>query len=104
MNSYLKPPFELRNGYKDKKRLANLHNLPCANCYLKNRKQITPTIAHYKIGLGLGLKASDNLTMSLCTDCHTGNGGIHNVPLKKWEADNNTQDYLIEITNLLLKS
>jgi hypothetical protein len=102
MTSLLKPPIELRNGYKDKKRLAALYNLPCVNCKAKGRRQTTRTIAHHRIGLGLGKKASDLLTCSICEDCHTGKNGIHNTPLWKWEEENSSQDRLIELTNEML--
>ena len=104
MKSFLKPPLELRNGYKDKKRLADIHLLPCANCFAKGRKQPDATIAHHKIGMGMGKKASDLLTTSLCNSCHTGPEGIHNKPLWKWEEDNFTQDELILITNKMLNN
>lgn len=103
MVNLLKPAPELRNGYKDKKRLSAIHDLPCINCSLLGRRQQTRTIAHHKIGMGLGLKASDLLTCSLCEDCHTGIKGIHNIPLHRWEEENHTQDYLIEQTNELLE-
>ena len=97
-----KQPEELRNGYKDKARLAAIHDKPCVNCIARNRMQQSKTIAHHKIGMGLGKKASDKLTIALCEDCHTGPRGIHNVPLKKWESENLTQDQLIEMTNKFL--
>ena len=102
MISLQKKPEKHCNGYKDKQRLSDLHNIPCSNCYAQNRRQKTKTIAHHKIGLGLGLKASDTFTMSLCEDCHTGTKGIHNIGLKRWDQDNFTQDQLIEISNNLL--
>jgi hypothetical protein len=103
MKTLPKPDPEYRNGYKDKKRLTALHNLPCVNCQSKGVRQRTKTIAHHRIGLGLGLKASDLLTCSICEDCHTGKNGIHNTPLWKWEEENNSQDRLIELTNETLE-
>ncbi len=93
---------EFRNGYKDKERLAKMHDLHCVNCKAQGRKQTTRTIVHHKIGMGLGKKASDLLTMAICNDCHTGEKGIHNMPLWQWEEKNFTQDELIEMTNDLL--
>lgn len=100
----LKPDIELRNGFKDKKRLAKLHDLPCVNCFAKGRRQTSRTIAHHKIGMGLGKKASDRLTAAICDNCHTGEEGIHNVSLWKWEEENFTQDELILMTNKMLEN
>ena len=103
--SYLKPPIFLRNGYKDPKRMAAIHNLPCSLCFLKGWKQTSKTISHHKIGLGLGKKASDLLTMSLCDNCHTkGQNAIHHIGRVAWEEKFNvTEDDLIEITNKMLE-
>jgi hypothetical protein len=102
MQSRLKPPVEFRNGYKNKKRLSILHDFPCVNCTAKGARQTTRTIAHHKIGMGLGKKASDLLTAAICDECHTGTKGIHNIPLWRWEDENHPQDELIEMTNKLL--
>jgi hypothetical protein len=111
----LKPPLELRNGFKNPKRLAAIHELPCVACWLKGLKQKYPTEAHHKIGCGLGKKASDNLTMALCDlhhlgrfirdeDAHLINGwSIHKTPLHRWEEEWKDQDFLIELTNRILK-
>lgn len=105
VKSFLKPDPDLRNGYKDKKRLADIHKLPCSLCYLKGWKQTSKTIAHHKIGMGLGKKASDKLSMSLCSDHHnTSKEGIHNMPLREWEEKYFTQDDLILITNKMLET
>lgn len=105
MKSFLKPSPELRNGFKDPKRLAAIHSLPCVLCFAKGRKQTTRSIAHHKIGLGMGKKASDLLTMVLCEECHTkGDKAIHNMPLWQWEEENGfTQDDLILMTNRMLE-
>ncbi len=102
--NYLKPPIELRNGYKDPARLAAIHEIPCSLCFLKKKKQSSRTIAHHKIGLGLGKKASDLLTMSLCDECHTrGQKAIHHIGRVAWEVEFDTsEDDLIEITNRML--
>lgn len=100
----MKPAIELRNGFKDKKRLAAIHQIACVLCQAKGREQTTRTIAHHKIGLGLGKKASDRLTMGICEDDHTiGSGAIHNSVLRKWEEENFTQDQLIEMTDRALE-
>ncbi len=101
--SLVKPPKELQRGFKDKKRLADIHNLPCVNCLAKGRRQKSVTIAHHKMGLGMGKKASDVLTAAICNDCHTGKEGIHSVALWKWEEQNMSQDELIRLTDEALK-
>ncbi len=104
MKSFLKPPIELRRGYKDKKRLALIHFLPCQVCEKLDLKQKSRTIAHHKIGMGLGKKASDLLTTALCENHHNKSSeGIHNMPLDRWENKFFTQDQLIEFTNESLK-
>ena len=99
----LKPDPKYRNGYKDPKRLKAIHNLPCVVCFSNNVKQSARTIAHHKIGMGLGKKASDLLTMALCENCHTkGANAIHAIPLNQWEKMFFTQDECIELTNKML--
>lgn len=105
MKSFLKPEPHLRNGYKDPKRLAAIHELPCSLCYLKGRKQTSRTAAHHLHGNGMGKKASDLLTMSLCDNCHqNGEFAFHKIGRVAWEEKFNTsQEDLIEITNKLLE-
>jgi hypothetical protein len=100
-----KAPENLRNGYKDKKRLAAIHNLPCSLSFLKGIKQTTRTIAHHKMGLGMGKKASDLLTMSLSEEFHTkGKYAIHHIGRVAFEEHFGcTEDDLIEITNKMLE-
>jgi hypothetical protein len=105
MKSYLKPPKEERNGFKDKERLAKIHDLPCVVCFTKGIEQKTKTIAHHKIGNGLGLKASDRLTIALCEYHHNKSiNAIHNIPLWLWEEKFGTQEELIELTSKLLQN
>lgn len=106
MTSRLKPPLELRNGFKDPERLAAIHELPCVVCFTNRTEQTSRTIAHHKIGLGLGKKASDLLTMALCDDHHNNYNpeSIHVMPLAKWEAKYFTQDELILLTNKMLNN
>jgi len=96
---------ELKNGFKDKKRLQLIHEIPCVLCFAKGFEQNSKTIAHHKIGLGMGKKASDKLTMALCDDHHNNYNkeSIHVMPLKKWEAKYFTQDELIMMTDRILK-
>jgi hypothetical protein len=103
--SLLKPEPQFRNGYKDKKRLADIHQLPCSLCFLHGLKQTTKTIAHHKMGGGMGKKASDLLTMSLCEIHHTrGQEAIHHIGRLAWqEWFGTTEDDLIEITNKMLE-
>lgn len=104
MKSFLKQPPELRNGFKDPKRLAAIHDLPCALCHLKGWKQTSRTTAHHKIGLGLGKKASDRLSMALCESCHQkGTHAIHHIGRVAFERDFATQDELIALTDEMLK-
>jgi len=103
--NYLKPDKTLRNGFKDPKRLAAIHNLPCSLSYLKGWKQSTPTEAHHKHGGGMGRKASDLLTMSLSREYHTsGPYAFHHIGREAFEKKFDvSQDDLIEITNKLLE-
>lgn len=101
----LKPDPKLRNGYKDPKRMAAIHNLPCSLCFLKGWKQTTRTTAHHLHGGGLGQKKSDLLSMSLCDNCHQkGEFAFHKIGRVAWEEKFNvTQEDLIEITNKMLE-
>lgn len=99
-----KQPVELRNGYKDKERLAKLHDLPCIVCSKFHLKQTTKTVAHHFIGRGIGKKASDLLTLSLCEYHHTkGNCGeaIHSGR-RTWEEKFGTQEELLKDVDELL--
>jgi hypothetical protein len=99
----LKPPVELRNGYKDKQRLSDIHNIPCSLCLYLNQKQTSRTTAHHKTGMGLGKKASDLLTMSLCDNHHQrGQDAIHHIGTKTFEEKFIDQDSLILLTNEML--
>lgn len=114
VKSFLKPSPEMRNGYKDSKRLAAIHEIACAACERKGITQQYPTEVHHKIGLGLGLKASDRLTTSLCDLHHSArfirdedkdkiNGwAIHKTILEDWQAQWGTQDDLIALTDEML--
>lgn len=104
MINLTKPPIEMRNGYKDKKRMADIHNIPCSLSYLKGWTQTSKTICHHKHGMGLGLKVSDLLTMSLAENHHhVGNQAFHNIGREAWEKMHGvTQDELIEVTNNLI--
>lgn len=106
MKSYLKPSKEFRAGFKDPARMKAIHDLPCSLCYLKGWKQKTKTAAHHLHGGGMGKKASDLLTMSLCDDCHQkGEFAFHKIGRIAWEEKFDTcQHDLIEITNKMLEN
>ena len=100
----LKPSPEFRNGFKNKKRLADIHQLPCSLCFLKGWKQTSKTIAHHKIGMGMGKKASDNLAYALCDNHHTrGQDAIHHIGRVAFEEKFCKEDDLILITNKFLE-
>jgi hypothetical protein len=105
MKNFLKPAPEFRNGYKDPKRLAKIHDLKCCACEKLGIDQQHPTEAHHLIGFGIGKKASDLFTIPLCSKHHArGNKGdaIHETPLKQWERKFGTQQELLEKVNLEL--
>jgi len=105
MISLNKKPKELRNGHKNKQRLANIHLIPCSLCWKLGRQQISITTAHHQIGLGIGLKASDELCMSLCDLHHQkGQDAIHHIGRARFEEKFCSQDELIKITNQLLSN
>jgi len=100
-----KRPVEFRNGYKDKARMAAIHELPCLACKRVKATQVAPTEAHHLIGYGIGKKASDLFTIPLCSFHHArGNrwSAIHETPIKQWESVFGTQEELLEETNDLL--
>ena len=104
MTNLQKKPEKYRNGYKNKQRLSDIHQIPCSLCYKLGRQQTTRTTAHHKIGLGLGLKASDEICMSLCDLHHQkGQDAIHHIGRARFEKKFCSQDELIEITNKLLE-
>jgi hypothetical protein len=101
----LKPDPKYRNGYKDKKRLSAIHDLPCSLCFYLGKEQRTRTTAHHKHGEGLGLKASDLLSMGLCDEHHqNGEFAFHKIGRVAWEEKFGIdQDFLIEITDKMLE-
>ena len=105
MINLTKKPENERNGYKGKKRLANIHDLPCALCIYLNQTQTSRTTAHHKVGMGIGKKASDKLTMSLCDNHHQkGQDAIHHIGRVAFERKFNvSQDDLILITDRMLE-
>jgi hypothetical protein len=116
MKSYLKPPPEERNGFKDPNHRERVRALPCLACKAENIEQRYRTEGHHKIGKGMGLKASDRLMFPLCDLHHNANfirdidkdkietWSIHKSILSKWEERWGDQDELIELTNKLLET
>jgi hypothetical protein len=106
MKSFLKVAPEFRNGFKDPKRLAAIHEICCSLCYLKGWKQTSRTAAHHQHGYGMGKKTSDRLAISLCDNCHQkGEFAFHKIGRVAWEEKfDTTQEDLLEITNKLLEN
>ena len=101
---FQKAPEELRNGYKDKQRMADIHLIPCSLCLYLGQEQTSRTTAHHKTGMGLGKKASDLLSMSLCEIHHqTGQDAIHHIGTKRFEEKFIDQDALIMLTDKMLE-
>jgi hypothetical protein len=101
MKSFLKPPIEERNGYKDPARLAKIAAMKCIACNKANLKQLFITEVHHLIGYGIGKKASDIFTIPLCSFHHRlGNKGeaIHSG-IKSFENNFGTQEDLLKETN-----
>ena len=100
-----KPSIQLRNGYKDKQRMSDIHLIPCVLCFYLGIDQATPTTAHHKVGMGIGKKASDLLSMALCSEHHQkGPYAIHHIGVpafeEKFDID---QDSLILLTDRMLE-
>lgn len=101
MVNLLKPPVQLRRGYKDKKRLEMVGSYFCLACQKVNRAQTTRTCVHHLWGQGGGKRASDLLTMPLCFSCHQGTGGLHDN-LKEFEKKYYTQKQMINMVNEMI--
>ena len=102
MKSFLKPPIELRAGYKDPERMAALHELPCVVCEQRGERQVTKTEAHHLHGFGLGKKVSDLLSFPLCQNHHgpkIQGTSLHSTGLPAWESKFGSQKKLLRITN-----
>lgn len=96
----LKPPIEMRAGFKDPKHLARVAQLECIVCKNQELKQLFRTEVHHLIGMGLGKKASDLFTIPLCSFHHRlGNKGeaIHSGK-QSFEKKFGTQQNLLEQT------
>lgn len=93
----LKPPIELRNGYKNKLHLGKVALMKCVACETERAARNTRLEIHHKTGCGLGKKASDLLTIPLCNFHHQG--GERGFALHRgvdiWEEKFGTQDDLI---------
>jgi hypothetical protein len=52
--------------------------MACVLCSHLGATQTTRTeVHHLRASEGMAQRASDFLTIALCTDCHTGPGGLH---------------------------
>jgi len=91
MTSFLKPPIELRRGYKSKSRLDLIGKYAdtygCMACNLKGLTQTYKTDIHHLAGIGAGLKASDNLCFPLCQMHHNHDGGVAGFTIHKGIAE-----------------
>ena len=96
----IKPPIELRNGYKNKKHLGKVALIECVACRKEKPLRNTRLEIHHKTGCGLGLKASDLLTIPLCNFHHQsgGRGFALHCGVVIWEEKFGTQqDLILEI-------
>lgn len=103
--NYLKPPKELRRGFKDPKHLERVAGLCCSLCFFLGEKQTAKTEVHHFHGGGMGKKASDKMVMSLCQSHHrTGEFAFHHIGRSAFEEKFGIDQYgLIEITNRMLE-
>lgn len=91
----LKPPPELRRGYKDPKRLGYVAEYKCVCCEMLNAVQKTRLNVHHLAGIGAGKKASDLLTFPLCEFHHN----LLHKNIGEFEKNFKTQAQFICITN-----
>jgi len=80
---------------KRKERFERLSEIGCIIC-------VQPPQIHHLIGVryrGMGQKADDQYTISLCLNHHTGAEGIHTIGKRTWEAKYGTQEELLDKTN-----
>lgn len=96
MINLLKPPVELRRGFKDKKRLEMAGSYSCMICGKESN-------VHHLAGIGAGLKASDLLVFPICHYHHQGKDGIHNG-IEEWEKKYKPQlQFIYEINERIFK-
>jgi hypothetical protein len=97
MTNFLKPPLELRRGYKNLKHLGKVAEFPCRACRIEKAPFATRLNVHHKCGIGDGKKASDYLTFTIC-DFHHQKGGVGEAihkGVEVWEKKFGKQDDLI---------
>ena len=94
MKTFFKLPPSFRNGYKDRKRLAQLATMRCIICtdFEKAKKSSRQEIHHF-IGCGIGKKASDLLTIPLCFFHHQGNKDATDPKLKELSIHGLTEKF-----------
>lgn len=93
MKNFQKFPPEFRNGYKDKKRLEAIAQMGCIVCENEGIDQIDHLEIHHFIGCGLGLKASDLLSIPLCWTHHQKYKDSKDVKLKKLSIHGLTKEF-----------
>ena len=99
-----KQPEQLRNGYKDKARLAAISAMHCIVCKNIGMNQVFKTEVHHLTGGGLGLKVSDLFSIPLCQFHHTrgGKGEAVHSGVKSFETRFGGQNELLEQVNKIL--
>lgn len=97
MKNYLKPPEQLRRGYKDRKHLAKVALFDCRACRIEKAPRARRINIHHYCGIGAGGKASDLLTFTICEFHHQVGGVGHAIHsgIKEWEEKFGTQEDLI---------
>ena len=97
MKSFLKPPIELRRGYKSPKHLGRVAEIPCMACRIGMAPKARRLNIHHLWGGGAGKKQSDLLTIPLCEFHHQVGGVGHALHsgLDVWEGKFGTQQNLI---------
>lgn len=104
MINLLKPPVELRRGFKDKKRLEMVAQYPCLVCQTFGLKQTTRVNVHHLAGIGAGMKASDLLTYPTCETHHQSGkvGEAVHKGIKEFEANFKSQIEFIGMVNEMI--
>ena len=97
MKSFVKPPIELRRGYKSPKHLGRVAEIPCMACRIEMAPKARRLNIHHLWGGGAGKKHSDLLTIPLCEFHHTLGGVGHalHAGLEEFEKKFGTQEALI---------
>ena len=75
---------------REKRHMARVGALGCVVCKALDMRQETRTeVHHLREDQGMGQRASNWLTVALCTDHHTGPSGLHGdrtyMRILKWD-------------------